>query len=118
MPVALHNVTECGDADWNYSDIIDLLKAGEYAAFVSGDTQLVRRAYEDTSCSLHVLDEDLGSFHHAIAFRRGLRSDALREDMEGVLLAMQENGTLSVRAPASEPAVHIDIVPVRSTHGI
>ena len=82
------------------------LKAGEYAAFISGDSQLVPRAYADDSCSLHILDEHVANFDTAVAFRRGFPSDAFREAVSGVLLEMQQNETLAVRPP-DPPARHV-----------
>ena len=77
--------------------------AGEYAAYITDDTALVPRAYADDSCSLHILDQEVERYDFALAFRRGFPSDDLRTAVSGVLLDMQEDGTLEVRAATLAP---------------
>eukprot|EP00892_Ulva_mutabilis_P009353 jgi/Ulvmu1/6790/UM030_0128.1 len=78
----------------DYPRIMDRLKAGEFAAFISGDTQLLPRAYADQSCTLHVLAESVAEFDHVFAFRRGFPSDPFITEVNRVLLDMQENRAL------------------------
>lgn len=90
-----------GAVGWDYDAIIAKLKAGEYAAFISGDTQLIPRAYEDDSCMLHALPEPVEDFDTAIAFSRTFPSPELRSNISALILQMQDNGMLTVRLQSS-----------------
>lgn len=48
--------------------MVERLKSKTYAAVISDDTQLISRAYNDQSCSLHILSESVEPFDLAFAF--------------------------------------------------
>jgi hypothetical protein len=57
-------------AGWDYDVMIERLKAKVYTAVISDDTQLITRAYNDESCSLHLLSDSIEPFDLAFAFSK------------------------------------------------
>ena len=82
--------------------MISGMKAGRYAAVISDATQVVPRADADPTCSLHVLDEELGKFDLSLAFRKGFSTDypGLVDDISSALLHLGEAECLRVRSSA------------------
>lgn len=72
---------------------------------ISGETQLLPRAYKDTTCSLHLLQEEIEPYDLAVAFSKSFSSDSFRDAVSRSLLDMQEDGTLTVR-PLSGKSAH------------
>ena len=75
------------------------LKAGAVDAVVSDATQLVPRAYMDPSCSVHVLEDDLGTFNIGFAFRKRFSRDhpGFVRLVSEQLVVLSEEGILVVR---------------------
>jgi Ligand-gated ion channel/Bacterial extracellular solute-binding proteins, family 3 len=93
-------------AGWDYDKMIRKLRAGQYAAVISDDTQLEPRARADATCSLHVLDPKIEPFDLAIAFRRDFPHPKLMSALNNALLRLQESGTLAVRPAPPKARKH------------
>jgi hypothetical protein len=91
-------------ADWDYDRMIRKLRAGDYAAVISDDTQLTERAYNDRSCSLHLLKDPIEPFDLALAFAADFGLPQLRQAINSAILHLQESGELDVRLRA--PCMH------------
>ena len=87
--------------------MIKKLRAGQYAAVISDDTQLEPRARADDSCALHILPDKIEPFDLAIAFRKDFPHPRLVTAMNNALLRLQESGTLTARAA---PPLCINVV--------
>jgi hypothetical protein len=90
----------CADKLWSYTDKVKDLKTDDLAALVSDGSALQYRIAQETECSLHTLQEDLGAFDHAFAFRANFSRDYpnLIPDINGKLLEWNEQGNLKVCA--------------------
>lgn len=77
--------------------MIKKLRAKQYTAVISDDTQLEPRARSDDSCSLHILNDKIEPFDLAIAYRQGFPFPSLISALNNALLRLQESGTLTVR---------------------
>ena len=63
-------------------------------------SQVLEQVQQDESCSLHVLDDDLGDFDLAFAFRSGFSAEhpGFVDEVSHELLKLNENGVAEVRA--------------------
>ena len=82
---------------WDYDMMIKKLRAGQYAAVISDDTQLEPRARADDSCALRILTDKIEPFDLAIAFRKNFPYPELVRALNNALLKLQETGQLAVR---------------------
>jgi ABC-type amino acid transport substrate-binding protein len=94
------HIIGCADEQWSYTDKVKDLKADDLAALVSDGSALQYRIAQETECSLHTLQEDLGTFDHAFAFRANFSRDYpnLIPDINVKLLEWNEEGDLKVCA--------------------
>jgi ABC-type amino acid transport substrate-binding protein len=84
--------------------MIARVKSGQASALVSDSTQVVLRAKDDPECSLHVLDDVLGTFDIGFAFRMNFTQEhpGFVGNISRTLLRLNEAGELKVCASRVE----------------
>jgi hypothetical protein len=78
--------------------MIARVKSGRASALVSDSTQVILRAKNDPTCSLHVLDAILGTFDIGFAFRKNFTAEhpGFVDSVSQTLLRFNEAGELKV----------------------